>query len=108
MPGQPAYVELESSPAMPVLSAVLVLYRRSKETPVHAVAAEVWSGSHQVGEVKPVHCMGMRGHHVSAYIRDMLENLRQQFGVTRFEDVVKEVPVSQCPLDPCPFKSQGI
>lgn len=85
-------------------AAILVLYRQSSNTPVHAVAAEVWKGSQKIAEVKPVHCMGMRADKVADYIKQLLTSLNQQFAVTKFEDVVKEVSVQHCPIIPCPLK----
>ncbi len=97
--------ELPSAPAM--LSAVLVLYRQHENSPVHAVGAEVWQGNCKILEIQPVHCMGMRADHVGAYIREMLQRVHSQFGIGRFEDVVKEIPVSQCPIVPCPYHFGG-
>lgn len=99
----PAQVEIEPPVPSSALSAVLVLYRQHKNSPVHAVAAEIWSGSHLIASVKPVHCMGMRGNQVSEYLQEILELLTQRFGVTRFEDIIKEVPVQKCPIHPCPL-----
>jgi hypothetical protein len=93
---------LESPPA-----AILVLYRQSPTTPVHAVAAEVWQGNQKVLEIRPVHCMGMRADKVTEYIKQLLASLTQQFGITRFEDTVKEVPVEWCPIDPCPLRNES-
>lgn len=91
--------EISATPA-----AVLVLYRQHSNAPVHAIAAEVWQGDQKLAAVKPKHCMGMKGDRVTVYIKEVLSSLHEQFGVTRFEDVVKEVPVEKCPLDPCPLK----
>lgn len=97
---------LEISPPLPESppAAILVLYRQSSTTPVHAVAAEVWEGNQKVAEVKPIHCMGMRADKVTDYIKQLLSSLNQQFGITRFEDLVKDVPVEWCPIEPCPLK----
>lgn len=84
-------------------AAVLVIYRNGRDTPAHAVAAEVWRASQKIAEMKPTHCMGMRGDEVVAYIQKILAQLREAYGVGRFEDVIKEVPVSQCPVAGCPF-----
>jgi hypothetical protein len=84
-------------------AAILVLYRQTVDAPVHAVAAEVWFGDRQVAGIPAIHCMGMRGDEVSTYIRQMLTLLQEQFGIHRFEDVVKECPVHTCPVRPCPY-----
>jgi len=84
-------------------AAVLVLFRQSKDTPVHAVAAEVWRGNQKLTQIEAIHCMGMRGDKVTAYIKELLLSLHEQFGVSKFEDVIKELPVSQCPILNCPF-----
>lgn len=97
---------IEIDPPQPPTApaAILVLYRQSPHTPVHAVAAEVWQESQKIAEVKPVHCMGMRADKVTDYIKQLLTSLNRQFAITKFEDVVKEVPIQQCPIIPCPLK----
>lgn len=96
---------IEAPPPPIAPAAILVLYRQHPNAPVHAVAAEVWQDNQKVAEVKAMHCMGMKGNRVSAYIKEVLLSLSQSFGVTRFEDVVKEVPVHQCPIAQCPLKN---
>ncbi len=105
LPTVEGYLELLPAPPSTAFAAVLVLYRNHKDAPVHAVGAEIWQGDRKVMDIKPVHCMGMRGNEVTAYIQDVLSQLHQQFRVSRFEDVVKELPVSQCPIVPCPLKA---
>ncbi|MGJ3250815.1 MAG: hypothetical protein ACFE0J_06755 [Elainellaceae cyanobacterium] len=104
-PVEPVEILVPSPP--PIYAAVLVLYRNHPDAPVHAVAAEIWQGSQQVGEMKAVHCMGMRGDQVAAYLQSLLQHLREHYGVGRFEDVVKEVPVTQCPIEGCPLAATG-
>ena len=99
----PVKVEIEPPVPQLAIAAVLVLYRQHKNSPVHAVAAEIWQGSNLIASVKPIHCMGMRGDRVSEYLQEILALLTQQFGVARFEDIVKEVPVQKCPIRPCPL-----
>jgi hypothetical protein len=103
--GNSQLIDIEVQPPK-TLAAILVLYRQSTTTPVHAVAAEIWQGDQKVVDVKAIHCMGMRADRLTAYIKELLQSLSEQYGVIRFEDVVKEVPVSHCPLEPCPFKTQ--
>ena len=100
----PVQVEIEPPVPPTAYAAVLVLYRQHKNAPVHAAAAEVWAGNHLIASVKPVHCMGMRGNQVSEYLQEILELLTQQFGVVRFEDIIKEVSVQKCPIQPCPLQ----
>jgi hypothetical protein len=95
-------------PAPPLpYAAVLVLYRNHKDAPVHAVGAEIWQGDRQRLQIPPTHCMGMRGNQVTAYIQTVLEQLHEQFGVSRFEDVIKQLPVTECPIHPCPLKTRS-
>lgn len=101
-------LEVESVPPPPPpisAAAVLVLYRQHSDAPVHAVAAEVWQGEHKIAEVKAVHCSGLRADKVTAYIKELLSSLNQQFGVIRFEDKIKEIPIEHCPITPCPLKT---
>ncbi|MGI0484164.1 hypothetical protein ACN4EK_01935 [Pantanalinema rosaneae CENA516] len=85
-------------------AAILVLYRQSTLAPVHAVAAEIWQGNERIVQIPAVHCLGMRADKVTDYIKQLLQSLQQQFGISRFEDVVKEVPVHQCPIANCPLR----
>ncbi len=87
-------------------AALLVFYRQGANSPIHAVAAEIWQGEIKIAAVKPVHCMGLRGNEVTAYLQDVLVMLRNQFGIHRFEDVIKELSVDQCPIHPCPMKQE--
>jgi hypothetical protein len=103
----PELIELSLPSALFPYAAVLVLYRQAKDAPVHAVTAEIWQGDRKVKQLNVVHCMGMRGNEVTAYIREILEQLHQQFDVSRFEDVIKEIPVEQCPIVGCPVSSQA-
>lgn len=100
-------IEFIPSSSLFPYAAVLVLYRQGKDTPVHAVAAEIWQGDRKIRQVDATHCMGMRGNEVTAYIREVLEQLHQQFGVSRFEDVIKEIPVEQCPIENCPLRQKA-
>lgn len=94
------------APTPPLIAAaVLVLYRNHKDSPVHAVAAEIWQSDRKIGEMQPVHCMGMRGDQVTLYLQEMLLTLREQYGIIRFEDSVKEIPVNKCPINGCPLLS---
>ncbi|MBD1909860.1 MULTISPECIES: hypothetical protein [unclassified Leptolyngbya] len=85
-------------------AAVLVLYRNRKDSPVHAIAAEIWQGDTKIHTIKAVHCLGMRGNEVADYIEQLLTQLHERFKVSRFESEPKELPVADCPLTPCPMK----
>lgn len=102
-----AILEVAPPPVPIAPAAILVLYRQQANAPVHAVAAEVWQENQPIAVVPAVHCMGLKGDRVSAYIKEMLASLAQQFGVTRFEDVIKEVPVACCPIESCPLRVMG-
>lgn len=101
-------IVLEPPPAPTTSAGILVLYRQHREAPVHAVAAEVWQGNQKIAEIGAVHCLGLRADKVTAYIKSLLESLHQQFGIVRFEDVVKELPVTCCPITPCPLKETTV
>lgn len=103
---KPEYQEVNITTAAEPRAAVLVLYRQTKHSPVHALAAEVWQGNQKIGGVAPIHCMGMRGNQVTSQIHTMLTTIKDTFGINRFEDVIKEQPVEACPIDGCPLKKQ--
>jgi hypothetical protein len=58
----------------------------------------------KIAQIQAVHCMGMRADKLTGYLKELLLSIHEQFGVARFEDVVKEIPVHDCPIVPCPLK----
>jgi hypothetical protein len=88
-----------------VYSAVLVLYRSRKDSPVHAVAVRVWQGNKQVAEVPTVHCVGLNGKQLRDFLGGVLATLKQKYDIDRFEEKILELKPEQCPIIPCPLKS---
>jgi hypothetical protein len=87
-----------------VYSAVLVLYRSRKDSPVHAVAVRVWQGNKQVAEVPTVHCVGLNGKQLRDFLGGVLTTLKQKYDINRFEEKILELKPEQCPILPCPLK----
>lgn len=94
-------------------AAFLVLFRSSKEAPVHAIAAEVWQGTTCLGLTPAVHTFGLKAvpqkqgdthiEPIQAVIARLLDTLRTQYHITGFEWEVIERPPAACPLRPCPL-----
>jgi len=86
--------------------AYLYLYRQKRQdAPLHAIAVSVWQGEQPLLNITPIHCAGLRNQQIQAYLVDVLKNLRQRYGITKFEPEIRLEP-TECPLDACPLKPQ--
>ncbi len=86
------------------LVAYLYLYREKRQdAPLHAIAASVWQGSEKKLEIEPIHCAGMRNQQVNQYLQKIQLELDAQFGIKKFESVLRLEPV-ECPIENCPLK----
>ena len=84
------------------LWAVLVIYRPvGKDTPIHAIAAQVWEGQERFATIKPVHTAGMSVDQVHLYVQKMLDLLGTKYGIHKFASLERLDPFL-CPLRPCP------
>ena len=82
--------------------AVLVVYRRSgTDTPIHAIASEVWKGQEKFGAIPPIHCAGMTASQVHSYVQKMLVLLETNYRIKKFASQERLDPWL-CPLRPCP------
>ncbi|MEL6385592.1 MAG: hypothetical protein AAFQ89_24645, partial [Cyanobacteria bacterium J06626_18] len=83
-------------PLKPV--AYLYLYRQKRQdAPLHAIAVSVWQGDERLLEVTPIHCAGLRNQQIQAYLMEILNTLRQKYGITKFEPDVRLEPTSLPP-----------
>jgi hypothetical protein len=93
--------------AIEVTYGVLVVYRpMGADSPVHAIAAEVWQGSQRQAIVPVVHCAGMMAAQVEGYVQKVLDVLEQNYGIKKFASLERR-EVYECPLRPCPKHSAG-
>lgn len=84
-----------------IWTAVLIVYRRpGVDTPVHAIAAQIWQGQQQVAVVQPIHCLGMVPSQVHTYVRKLLAVLEERYGIRKFASLERFDP-ELCPLRPC-------
>jgi len=110
---QQATVDIDPITEPGSYAAFLVLYRSSKDAPVHAIAAEIWQGSTKIGLTQAVHTFGLKAiaqnqsgtriEPIQTVIAELLDTLRNKFNITGFEWEVIELPPSTCPLRPCPL-----
>lgn len=84
---------------------VLQVYRSNASSEVHAVGAELWVGGNLVTRVQPKHTLGMTEGQVKQYLRQVLQELSERYGVELkgFGSQVTLDPVA-CPLQPCPLR----
>ena len=82
--------------------AVLVVYRQSgTDTPIHAIAVQVWQGQEKFAAIPPIHCAGMVATQVHTYVQKALVLLESNYGIKKFASQERLEPWL-CPLRPCP------
>jgi len=82
--------------------SVLVVYRPAgADTPIHAIAAQVWKGQEKFAVIAPIHCAGMTASQVHIYMQKVLGLLESNYGVKKFASQERFDPYL-CPLRPCP------
>ena len=89
------------APAVP--AAVVHWYRMTKDSPLHALGAELWMGNDRVAQVEPVHCLGLTELQIKTLLVRILDVFSQHSGikVERFRSSVELHP-HNCPIRPCP------
>jgi hypothetical protein len=94
------------APAVP--AAVVHWYRATKDSPLHAIGAELWVGNDRVAKIEPVHCLGLTEGQVKTLLVRILDVFSQQGGikVERFRAAVDLHP-QNCPIRPCPLYPEG-
>lgn len=90
--------------------AVIYLWRRTKDEPLHAVSAELWIDGEKVAVIQPVHALGTTNQHVSSAFTEIQELFKQHLvakglnpNELKFDDVV-ELDPQTCPISPCPLR----
>lgn len=101
--GELEQIPVEFEPLSQTLFGVLVVYRKAGvDTPVHAIAAEIWQGQEKVAIVPPVHCIGMVPSQVHQYVGKMLSLLEERYGIRKFASQTRLDP-ELCAVRPCPL-----
>ncbi len=97
-------ISVEFEPLATLVYGVLVIYRQAgADTPVHAIAAEIWQGQEKVAIVPPVHCAGMVPSQVHQYMGKLLSVLEERYGMKKFASQMRLDP-ELCGLHPCPLR----
>jgi len=88
------------TPAIPAVIAHW--YRETKNSPLHALGAELWIGNHRVAKIQPVHCLGLTEIQIKTLLLRILDGFSNHCGlkVDRFRSSVELHPLN-CPLRPC-------
>ena len=85
-----------------VFWAVLVVYRQAgTDTPIHAIAVQVWQGQEKFAAIPPIHCAGIVASQVHTYVQKVLVLLDSNYGIKKFASQERLDPWL-CPLRPCP------
>lgn len=105
--GQLAAINVEFEPLTSIVFAVLVVYRAAgADTPVHAIAVEIWQGQEKIAIVPAVHCAGLVPSQVHQYMGKLLDVLEQRYGIRKFASQTRLNP-DRCSLRPCPLHPTG-
>ena len=87
--------------ASDVKYGILHVWRENREdSPIHAIAVEIWEQNTKIAMVAPVHCAGWLPNQVHEYLRQVLEVLGAEYGFKKFASQVLINP-EQCPIRPC-------
>lgn len=101
--GQLDAIAVEFEPLTSIVFATLVVYRAAGvDTPVHAIAAEIWQGQEKIAIVPPVHCAGLVPSQVHQYVSKLLGVLEERYGIRKFASQVRLDP-HLCSVRPCPL-----
>jgi hypothetical protein len=95
------------APAAP--AAVLHWYRETKQSPLHAIGAELWMGNDRVAKLEPVHCLGLTELQIKTLLVRILDGFSQHCGqkLERFRAAVELHPLN-CPIRPCPLHPEEL
>ncbi|PZV05297.1 MAG: hypothetical protein DCF22_24780 [Leptolyngbya sp.] len=101
--GELEQIPVEFEPLASLMFAVLVVYRQAGvDTPVHAIAAEIWQGQEKVAIIPTVHCAGMVPSQVHQYVGKVLSVLEERYGIKKFAIQTRLDP-ELCESRPCPL-----
>ena len=91
-------------PVSAVPAAVVHWYRETKESPLHALGAELWMGNDRVAKIEPVHCLGLAESQVKTLLIRILGEFSSFSGlkIERFRSAAELHPLN-CPVRPCPL-----
>ena len=79
-----------------------MVYRQAgTDTPIHAIAAQVWKGKKKIAAIPPIYCAGMVASQVHTYVQKVLVLLESNYGIKKFASQERVDPWL-CPLRPCP------
>ena len=90
------------TPAIP--AAIAHWYRETKDSPLHALGAELWIGNDRVAKIAPVHCLGLTQMQIKTLLLRILDCFSEHCGikVERFRSLVELHPLN-CSIRPCPM-----
>lgn len=91
-------------PAPAIPAAIAHWYRETKDSPLHALGAELWIGNNRMAKIEPIHCLGLTETQLKTLLMRILDGFSQYYGskIERFRSSVELHP-SNCPLNPCPL-----
>ncbi|MBE9063476.1 hypothetical protein [cf. Phormidesmis sp. LEGE 11477] len=75
----------------------LILYRDTKESPVHAIAAKVWDDGECVAEVEAQHAIGIHQNKLRETLKQWKAFLQTEYG-DQGEVKISSLPVKHCSL----------
>ena len=75
----------------------LILYRRTKESPVHAITAKVWDDGQCIAEVEAQHTMGIHQNRLRATLNQWKAFFQTEYGKGGDVKIINANP-TDCPL----------
>ena len=75
----------------------LILYRDTKDSPVHAIAAKVWHDGECVAEVEARHAIGIHQNKLRETLKQWKAVLQAEYG-EQGEVAIADFAVKHCPL----------
>ena len=101
--GELEQIPVGFEPLASLVFGVLVVYRKvGVDTPVHAIAAEIWQGQEKVAIVPSIHCAGMVPSQVHQYVGKVLSVLEERYGIKKFASQTRLDP-ELCASRSCPL-----
>jgi hypothetical protein len=83
--------------------AVLHYYRQAKDSPLHALGAELWQDGKAVARINIIHCIGLTPSQIVELARQILTQFSQTAGTKVRVEADVELEPMLCPLNPCPL-----
>lgn len=109
----PETLQLSADLSTSTYFSLLILYtdrpfRRKEKVLLHALSAELWSGTEQRAKIEPVHCIALSQEQVGQLTQQILKRFSEYCDTGEKFTVFSEIiyrDMQRCPIRPCPVHS---